>query len=63
MNNSETEKSADKQPNTGPPNNPPNWDEIFEFMRSVEMPEGWMEDRPMNRIWPDRDRPLFSEDD
>jgi hypothetical protein len=39
------------------------WDEFFEFMRSVEIPEGWMEDRPMNTISPDRDPPLFSEDD
>jgi antitoxin VapB len=40
-----------------------NWDEFFAMMRSVEIPDGWMEDRPMNTIWPDRDPPLFSEDD
>jgi antitoxin VapB len=40
-----------------------NWDDFFAFMRSVDVPEGWMEDRPMNRIPVDRDPPLFSEDD
>jgi antitoxin VapB len=39
------------------------WDEFFEFVRGIEVPEGWMEDRPMNRISVDRDPPLFSEDD
>jgi antitoxin VapB len=37
------------------------WDQFFELMRIVEIPDGWMEDRPMNRISADRD--LFSEDD
>ena len=39
------------------------WDDFFELMRSVDIPEDWMKDRPMNRISPDRDPPLFREDD
>jgi len=38
------------------------WEDFFEFMKTVDIPEGWMEDRPMNRI-PEKDRTLFSEDD
>ncbi len=38
------------------------WDEFFAFVRGIEVPEGWMEDRPMNGIWKER-KPLFSEDD
>jgi antitoxin VapB len=38
------------------------WDEFFEFMKTVEIPEDWMKDRPMNRI-PTKDRTLFSEED
>jgi antitoxin VapB len=38
------------------------WDEFFEFMKTVNIPEDWMKERPMNRI-PTRDRTLFSEDD
>jgi antitoxin VapB len=38
------------------------WDEFFEFMRSVDVPEDWMKERPMNRI-PTKDRTLFSEED
>ena len=38
------------------------WDEFFEFMKTVEIPEDWMKDRPMNRI-PTKDRTLFREDD
>jgi antitoxin VapB len=42
---------------------PQSWKEFFEFVRGIDIPEGWMEDRPMNSISPDRDPPLFSEDD
>jgi antitoxin VapB len=38
------------------------WDEFFEFMKTVNIPEDWMKDRPMNRI-PTKDRTLFTEDD
>jgi antitoxin VapB len=38
------------------------WEDFFEFMRTVDIPEDWMKDRPMNRI-PTRDRTLFKEDD
>lgn len=38
------------------------WEEFFESMRGVEIPEDWMKDRPMNRI-PTTDRTRFSEDD
>ena len=38
------------------------WDEFFEFMKTVEIPEDWMKERPMNRI-PTKDRTLFREDD
>ena len=38
------------------------WEEFFEFMRSVDIPEDFMKDRPMNRI-PTKDRTLFREDD
>jgi antitoxin VapB len=38
------------------------WEEFFEFMKTVDIPEDWMKDRPMNRI-PTRDRTLFKEDD
>jgi hypothetical protein len=31
-------------------------------MRSVDVPEDWMKERPMNRI-PTKDRTLFSEED
>lgn len=39
------------------------WSEFFEFVRGIDIPEGWMEDRPMNRISLDRDPPLFIEED
>ena len=39
------------------------WEEFFEFVRGIDIPEDWMKDRPMNRIPVDRDPPLFSEDD
>jgi antitoxin VapB len=45
-----------KRPTTGV------WEEFFAFMRTVDIPEDWMKDRPMNRI-PEKDRTLFSEDD
>jgi antitoxin VapB len=38
------------------------WDEFFEFMKTVKIPEDWMKDRPMNRI-PTEDRTHFREDD
>jgi antitoxin VapB len=38
------------------------WEEFFEFMKTVDIPEDFMKDRPMNRI-PTEDRTLFSEDD
>ena len=38
------------------------WDDFFAFMRTVEIPDDWMKDRPMNRI-PTKDRTLFHEDD
>jgi len=38
------------------------WNEFFEFMKTVDIPENWMKDRPMNRI-PTQDRTLFREDD
>jgi antitoxin VapB len=38
------------------------WEEFFAFMRTVDIPEDWMKDRPMNRI-PAKDRTLFREED
>lgn len=38
------------------------WEEFFEFMKTVDVPEDFMKDRPMNRI-STKDRTLFSEDD
>jgi antitoxin VapB len=38
------------------------WEEFFEFMKTVDIPDDWMKDRPMNRI-STRDRTLFREDD
>jgi len=38
------------------------WAEFFEFVRGIEVPEGWMEDRPMNRVSKDR-QPIFREED
>src|SRR5260370_948786 len=38
------------------------WGEFFEFMKTVDIPEDWMKERPMNRI-STQDRTLFSEDD
>ena len=38
------------------------WKEFFEFMKTVDVPEDFMKDRPMNRI-STKDRTLFSEDD
>lgn len=45
-----------EQPGTGV------WSDFFEFVRGIEIPEDWMQDRPMNRVASD-DRPLFREDD
>ncbi len=45
-----------KRPTTGV------WEDFFAFTRTVDIPEDWMKDRPMNRISKDR-KPLFSEDD
>jgi antitoxin VapB len=38
------------------------WEDFFEFMKTVDIPDDWMKDRPMNRI-PTNDRTLFKEDD
>jgi antitoxin VapB len=38
------------------------WDEFFDFMKTVEIPEDWMKDRPMNRV-PTKDRTQFREED
>jgi antitoxin VapB len=38
------------------------WEEFFEFMKTVDIPDDFMKDRPMNRI-PTKDRTLFHEDD
>ncbi len=38
------------------------WEEFFEFMKTVDIPDDFMKDRPMNRI-PTKDRTHFSEDD
>jgi antitoxin VapB len=38
------------------------WEEFFEFMKTVEIPDDWMKDRPMNRI-STSDRTGFSEED
>jgi antitoxin VapB len=38
------------------------WNEFFEFVRGIDIPEDWMKDRPMNRI-PTQDRTLFREED
>ena len=37
------------------------WEEFFEFVRSIDIPEDWMKERPMNRI-PTEDRTLFREE-
>ncbi|HEV2711436.1 MAG TPA: AbrB/MazE/SpoVT family DNA-binding domain-containing protein [Edaphobacter sp.] len=38
------------------------WEEFFAFARGIDIPKGWMKDRPMNRISKDR-KPLFREED
>jgi antitoxin VapB len=38
------------------------WEEFFEFVRGIDIPEDWMKDRPMNRI-STQDRTLFREED
>jgi antitoxin VapB len=38
------------------------WEEIYEFVRGMDIPKDWMKDRPMNRISKDR-KPLFREED
>jgi len=38
------------------------WNEFFEFVRGIDIPEDWMKDRPMNRI-STQDRTLFREED
>jgi antitoxin VapB len=38
------------------------WDEFFEFVRGIDIPEDWMKDRPMNRF-STQDRTLFREED
>ena len=45
-----------KRPTTGV------WEDFFAFVRTIDIPEEWMKDRPMNRISKDR-KPLFREDD
>jgi antitoxin VapB len=39
------------------------WDEFFEFVRGIDIPDDWMKDRPMNRVPKDREPPLFREED
>jgi antitoxin VapB len=39
------------------------WDEFFEFVRGIDIPDDWMKDRPMNRVTKDREPPLFREED
>ena len=40
------------------------WEEFFAYVRTIDdIPEDWMKDRPMNTIRPDRDPPLFNEND
>ena len=39
------------------------WADFFAFARTVDVPENWMKDRPMNRL-PEADEvPLFREED
>jgi antitoxin VapB len=38
------------------------WDEFFEFVRGIDVPEDWMKVRPMNKVSKDR-KPLFREGD
>jgi len=38
------------------------WEEFFEFMKTVDVPEDFMKVRPMNRI-PTKDRTLFHKED
>jgi antitoxin VapB len=38
------------------------WNEFFEFARGIDVPEDWMQDRPMNHV-ASTDRPLFGEQD
>lgn len=38
------------------------WGDFFEFARSIDVPDDFMKDRPMNRISKDR-KPLFREED
>ncbi|SNT26689.1 antitoxin VapB [Granulicella rosea] len=38
------------------------WNEFFAFVRGVETPDGWMDERPMNTVSKERN-PLFREDD
>ncbi len=38
------------------------WGKFFEFVRSIDVPPDWMNDRPMNRISAE-EKPLFTEED
>jgi len=38
------------------------WSDFFEFVRAIDVPKDWMQDRPMNRI-ASEDRTLFREED
>ena len=38
------------------------WRKFFDHMRTLDIPEDFMKDRPLNRI-PTEDRTLFGEDD
>jgi len=39
------------------------WDEFFAYRDTVDIPEDWMADRPLNRIVMDEEEPLFREND
>lgn len=41
---------------------PGDWNDFFDFMKTIDIPDDWMKDRPMNRI-PTADRTSFSEED
>jgi len=38
------------------------WSDFFEFVRGIDVPRDWMQNRPMNRT-PSKDRTVFREED
>jgi antitoxin VapB len=38
------------------------WNEFFEFVRGIDAPQDWMQNRPMNRTT-SKDRTVFREED